>query len=214
MKINNMKYPSQKVLLYGGSGHAKVIMECLKASDYSVQGIFDDNPELKSVAGIPVIGTYSTQIFPELPIIISIGNNSIRKKISQKICHSLIISEHPSTLRSPCAVVGAGSVLMHGAILQACVVLGKHCIINTAASVDHECSIADYVHIAPHATLCGNVVVGEGTLIGAGATVIQGIKIGRWVTVGAGTVVIRDVPDYAVIVGNPGKVIKIKVGKA
>jgi acetyltransferase EpsM len=99
---------------------------------------------------------------------------------------------------------------MHGAILQADVQIGVHCIINTGASVDHDCVIDDYVHISPHTTLCGNVTVGEGSHIGAGATIIQGIKIGRWVTVGAGTVIIRDVPDYAVIVGNPGRIIKIK----
>ena len=74
--------------------------------------------------------------------------------------------------------------------------------------MDHDCSLEDFVHICPHATLCGNVSVGEGTQIGAGATVIQGIKIGKWCMIGAGAVIIEDVPDYSVVVGVPGKVIK------
>ncbi len=199
-----MKSEGRKVLLYGGGGHAKVIIDCLWDSGYAVQGIFDDNPMLKSIAGIDIIGSYSSLIFPELPIIISIGDNAIRKKIAQSVSHTPGFSVHPSVLQSPSAQICQGCVLIHGAIIQADVQLGVYCIVNTGASVDHDCVVGDYVHIAPHATLCGNVKVGEGSHIGAGATVIQGIKIGRWVTVGAGTVIIRDVPDYAVIVGNPG----------
>ena len=55
------------------------------------------------------------------------------------------------------------------------------------------------------------VFVGEGTHIGINATVIQGIKIGKWATIGAGSVVIKDIPDYAVVVGNPGKIIKYNI---
>jgi acetyltransferase-like isoleucine patch superfamily enzyme len=68
--------------------------------------------------------------------------------------------------------------------------------------------VEDYVHIAPRVVLCGNVQIGTGTLVGAGATVIPGKKIGRWVTIGAGSVVTRDIPDYAVAVGHPARVIK------
>lgn len=209
-----MQSLGKTVLLYGGSGHAKVIVDCLRDSGVSVQGIFDDNPDIKSIAGLELLGTYSPRIFSGLPIIISIGNNEIRKRIALKISHAPGYAEHPSVLRSSSACIGAGSVLMHGAVIQADARIGNHCIVNTGASVDHDCVIDDYVHIAPHATLCGNVKVGEGAFIGAGTTVIQGIKIGKWVTAGAGTVIIRDVPDYAVIVGNPGKIIKIKAGNA
>ena len=99
---------------------------------------------------------------------------------------------------------------MQGAIIQSCAKIGKHCIINTGASIDHECQIADFVHISPHSTLCGNVHVGEGSWIGAGSTVIPGVKIGRWAVVGAGAVIIKDVPDKAVVAGVPAKVLRIK----
>jgi acetyltransferase EpsM len=68
--------------------------------------------------------------------------------------------------------------------------------------------LADFVHISPGASLAGNVSVGEGTHIGIGSSIIQGVSIGKWVTIGAGTVIISDVPDHAVVVGVPGKIIK------
>jgi sugar O-acyltransferase (sialic acid O-acetyltransferase NeuD family) len=99
-------------------------------------------------------------------------------------------------------------MILHGVIIQAQSVIGDHVIINTGARVDHDCLVSSYVHLAPGVILCGNVTVGEGAFIGAGATVIPGKKIGAWSTVGAGAVVTKDVPDYAVVVGTPGRIIK------
>ena len=79
---------------------------------------------------------------------------------------------------------------------------------NTGASIDHECILGDYVHVSPHATLCGDVQVGEGSWIGAGAVVIPGVRIGKWCVIGAGSVVLHDVPDGVVAVGNPCKIVK------
>jgi len=96
------------------------------------------------------------------------------------------------------------------AIVQSAAKVGRHVLVNTAASIDHDNEIGDYAHVSPHATLCGHVKVGEGTHIGAGAVVIPSIRIGKWCTIGAGTVVIRDIPDYATAVGNPARVIKMR----
>ena len=74
--------------------------------------------------------------------------------------------------------------------------------------MEHDCKISDFAHISPNAALAGNVEVGEGTHVGIGASVIQGIKIGKWATIGAGAVVIKDVPDFAVVVGSPARIIK------
>ena len=86
--------------------------------------------------------------------------------------------------------------------------MGKHCIINTGASVDHDCIVGDFVHISPHATLCGDVTVGEGSWIAAGATIIPGVKIGKWCIIGAGSCSNQNIPDYSLAAGNRCKVIK------
>jgi acetyltransferase EpsM len=97
---------------------------------------------------------------------------------------------------------------MAGVIVNASVEIGNHCIINTAAVIEHDCTIKDYVHICPNATLAGNVTIGEGAQIGVGAKVIQGVKIGKWSIIGAGAVVTKDIPDNCTAVGIPAKPIK------
>jgi acetyltransferase EpsM len=74
-----------------------------------------------------------------------------------------------------------------------------------------DCKIGHFAHLSPGVALAGNVTVGEGTHVGIGSCVIQGITIGKWVTIGAGAVIIKDVPDYAVVVGNPGIIIKFNL---
>ncbi|MEG1581069.1 MAG: acetyltransferase [Bacteroidaceae bacterium] len=190
--------------LYGASGHAKVIMDILKASNITIDALIDDNIELTNVLGIKVL---HEQIDCS-PLIISIGGNFIRKRIAESLNVAFGTAIHPTAIISEYATIHVGSVVMQGAIIQSCTTIGKHCIVNTGASVDHECVIEDYVHISPHATLCGNVVIGEGTWIGAGATIIQGVKIGKWCIIGAGSIVTKDIPDGVLAVGNRCKVIK------
>lgn len=199
------------VYLIGAGGHAKVIIEILEKQGLYIGGLQDGNPKVKSLLGHDV-----HHEFPEFfhaddaEVIISIGNNAIRKKLADSSNYKYVSAIHPSANISKRATIGKGTVIMAGVSINADVEIGKHAIINTNASVDHECILEDYVHISPNAALGGNVHVGEGTHIGIGANVIQGIKIGKWCTVGAGTVVLNDIPDGSTVVGNPGKVIKSK----
>lgn len=190
--------------LYGASGHAKVIMDILKANGINIDGLVDDNPALNELLGYSV---YHQQ-YDLSPMIVSIGNNAIRKKIVENLSVEFGQAIHPTAVVSSTAIIEEGTVVMQGAIIQACTIIGKHCIINTGASVDHECVIEDYVHISPHATLCGNVHVGEGSWVAAGTIVLPGVKIGKWSVIGAGSVVAKDVPDGVLAVGNRCKVIK------
>lgn len=195
--------------LYGASGHAKVIIDILRANNIEVTALIDDDPTLKELCGLPILHDAKNLG----PIIISIGNCQTRKKIVDQICSTndekpvFPTAIHPSAIISSSASVGEGTVVMHGAILQADVKIGKHCIINTKASVDHECIIGDYVHIAPGCTLSGNVRIGEGTWIGVGSTIIQGIKIGKNCLIGAGSVVTEDIPDGCKAYGVPCRIV-------
>jgi len=190
--------------LCGAGGHAKVIIDILEANNVCIDGIFDINESYKSLFDYPVF--HSNDL--KGPLIISIGNNKIRKRIAMSTNVEFGQAIHPSAIISIRTHIGDGSVVMHGAIIQPCSTVGKHCIINTGASVDHECIIEDFVHISPHSTLCGNVKVGEGSWIGAGATIIPGVTIGKWCVIGAGSIVIRDVPDNIVAYGSPCKIVR------
>lgn len=197
-----------KIVLFGASGHCKVVIDILQSNDEVVEAIIDDNPKLVELLGISVF--HSTEFTPIVnqKSIVTIGDNAIRKKIVQRIGGDFHRAIHPHAIISKFASLGEGIVIAPGVIINADVTIGKHCIINTAAIVEHDCVIEDYVHLSPNSALAGGVSVGEGTHIGIGAKVIQGIKIGKWATIGAGAVIIKDVPDFAVVVGNPGKIIK------
>lgn len=194
--------------LFGASGHGKVVAEIAISNNIELKGFIDKDNTKKECLGFSVFNEIPNN---ENKLIISIGNNKIRKEVADKFSdEQFTILIHSKATISPSAELKTGTVVMAGATINAETEIGKHCIINTNASIDHDCMIEDFVHISPNVALAGNVEVGEGTHIGIGASVIQGINIGKWATVGAGAVIINDVPDFATVVGNPGKIIKIK----
>lgn len=196
------------VILYGGSGHCKVIIDILQNATIIIDCVLDDNATSETILGCKIFNASAFALDEKSNLILSIGNNKVRKALSQKLKVNYTKALHPKAIISKFASIDVGTVVMAGAIINPDVKIGKHCIINSGAIIEHDCFIDDFVHISPNASLAGNVTVGEGTHFGIGAVVIQGIKIGKWATIGAGTVIIKDIPDFAVVVGNPAKVIK------
>lgn len=195
------------ILLYGASGHGKVIAEILELQDQNIQGFIDDDCALNTLIDYPVYQRSQFVNLMDRKVIVSIGNNRIRKKIAEENKAIYINAFHPSSIVSVRSTVEEGTVIMAGVSINSSCKIGKHVIINTGASIDHDCVLENYVHVSPNAALAGNVQVGEGTHVGIGACIIQGIKIGKWCVVGAGAVIIRDIPDGSTVVGNPGRVI-------
>ena len=190
--------------LYGASGHAKVILDILKACDI----------KMEELMGFPVFH-HRLDLHP---VIVSIGNCATRRKVVEQIAEALHATPfdaavfgtavHPSAIVSETAHIGVGSVVMQGAIIQTCTQIGRHCIVNTGAKIDHECVIGDYVNVDSGVILCNNVTVGDDTWIGAGSTIIQGIHIGNHVVINAGSVVVQDVPDGCTAYSNPCRIRK------
>ena len=203
--------------LYGASGHAKVILDILKACDIKMEGLIDDNPSVNELMGFPVFHNR----LDLHPVIVSIGNCKIRRLVVEKIAQTLQATPfdaavfgtaiHPSAIISESAHIGVGTVVMQGAIIQTCAQIGRHCIVNTGAKIDHECVIGDYVHIDSGTTLSNNVTMGNDTWIGTGSIITQGIHIGNNVVVNAGSVVDKDIPDGCTAFGNPCQVRKTEI---
>ena len=196
------------MLLYGGSGHAKVIRDCVRANGRDVFFIFDDNLAITQLDETPVIGPYKSDFKENEEVIISVGDNLIRKRISEIVKHKFGKVIHPSVILSPYSVIDVGSVVMQGTIINAGSKIGKHCILNTGSIIEHDCIVEDFSHVSPNSTLCGGVEIGEGTHIGAGAIVIPNIKIGKWCIIGAGAVITNNIPDFSLVAGVPGKIIR------
>lgn len=198
------------MIIYGASGHGKVILDILTQCGINHFQFVDDVSKEDWVYG-EVISPDGFDFLSETPGIIAIGSNQQRKKVSLRYRINYQRAVHPKAILAIShSCIGVGTVIMAGVIVNPEVRIGKHVILNTSCSIDHESIIEDFVHVSPNATLCGNVFVSEGAHIGAGAVVIQGIKIGKWSTVGAGAIVINDVPDYSTVVGNPARIIRIE----
>ncbi|GEC79202.1 acetyltransferase [Flavobacterium aquatile] len=197
-----------RLVLYGASGHCKVIIDIIESLLLKVDLIIDDNRNVDLLCGRSVVSTKEATLSKNDSLIISIGNNSARKNIAKGLDSNFLSVVHARAIVSKNIEFGLGNVVMPLATINSGAKIGSHCIINTNSIVEHDCIIGDFVHISPRASLAGNVQVGEGTQIGIGAVVIQNIKIGKWAMIGAGSIIISDVPDYAVVVGNPGRIIK------
>lgn len=209
---------ARPVILLGGGGHARVLLESLRLRSVRVLGITDPNPDtvMTGVVGIPVLGP-DRVILEHDPseILLVNGLGSVRDTSARKRLFESFVSRgyafaavvHPKAIVASTALLAEGVQLMAGAVVQPGVSLRENVIVNTNASIDHDGQIGAHVHIAPGATLSGGVTVRDGAHIGTGAVVIEGITIGAGATVGAGAVVLRDVPEDATVVGNPARVL-------
>jgi acetyltransferase EpsM len=191
--------------IFGASGHGKVIYSILKSQNKSINGFIDDDVLKNNFKNIKVYR--KKELSSNISLIIAIGNNKIRKKISLLFFNFInIISEN--TIIDSSLKIGKGCLICDNATVNIDTIIGDHVIINTSAVIDHDCFLDDFVHISPNAAIAGGSQIGEGSHIGIGAVVIQGIKIGKWCKIGAGAVVINDIPDYCTAVGVPAKIIK------
>lgn len=207
------------IIILGAGGHAKVLIDALQRQSANILGITDSAPELhgKDVMGIPIIGDDDSILQyggNDIMLVNGMGKVNFSNKRMQ-IYHTFkergyIFTTviHPSAVISSRAYLSEGVHVMAGAVIQTLATIGVNTIINTRASVDHECIIGDHVHIAPGATISGGVKIGDNALIGVGVTIIQGIHIGASGIVGAGAVVTEDVREGVTVMGIPAKVVK------
>lgn len=197
---------SQSIHVVGAGGHGRVVVQLARACGYRVAGIIDDDEQLHGteVLGIEVIGGID-QLSEETPAIIAIGDNQARERIAGLHQREWLRLIHPTAIVDETVVIGQGTVVMAGAIIQANAVLGQHVILNTGASVDHDCHLKDFSHICPGVILPGNITAGYSSLVGSRATAIPGVSIGDFAIVGAGSTVVHSVPDNQTVVGAPAK---------
>lgn len=204
------------IAIIGAGGHAKVVADVVeRASAGRIVGFVDDfaGNAPSPVFGIPVLGPRETLASLHScgdirAVIVAIGDNVIRARVAAWcVEHGIPLARavHPAASVSRGVEIGAGTVVMAGAVLNADTRIGANVIVNTRASVDHDGDIGDGVHLAPGSTLCGRAVIGAGSFICAGATVIPNRTIGAGVTVGAGATVLHDIPDGLTVVGTPAR---------
>lgn len=195
-----------KLAIVGASGHGKVIADIARKKGYREVVFLDDDENVSECGGYPVIGKSIEAQTIAADIIVGIGNANIRKRVQESIPEEKMATlVHPNAVVAEGVVIGAGTVVMAGAVINPGARIGKGCIINTCSSVDHDCSVGDYVHIAVGSHLCGTVIVGDRTWIGAGAIVSNNVSICSDCMIGAGAVVVNDIQESGTYVGVPVK---------
>lgn len=159
-----------EILFHGFGGHGQVAATALP-NDLKLVGFFDQKLPSNWAGNYPYLGNYDTQVLPELPIIITIGDNQLRSKIVAQTRHRFATLTSPWAFCAPHVTVGEGTVVLQQAAVQARASLGCHVIINAGAIVDHDAEIGDFVHVGPGAVVASLCKIGAGAFIGAGAVV-------------------------------------------
>jgi sugar O-acyltransferase (sialic acid O-acetyltransferase NeuD family) len=184
-------------------------------------GMLDNDPKKKNADfyGIPILG--GLEMVEQLKgpdvgfVNLITGDTKVRHSTTAQIIESggkLANLIHP-TIDLTMTKLGVGLYLQESVILQAGVEVGDNCSIHMGAVIGHETTIEKSTFIAHAVSISGCCSIGEGSFIGTNATILPRIKIGRWTKIGAGSVVTKDVPDFAVMAGNPARVLRFIQGE-
>jgi sugar O-acyltransferase (sialic acid O-acetyltransferase NeuD family) len=211
-----------KVALWGAGGHAGVVLDTVRQQGtYEPVAFLEDGSgprEQRSRSGLPIL--CGREHLARLRsdgvegMVIAIGGEATRvglATIALDAGFQLCTIVHPSAIISADVRIGAGTVVFAGAVVQTGSEIGNNVVINTCASVDHDCRIGDGGQLAPRVALGGQANVGGLSFVGIGATVINRIVIGRNCVIGAGAVVVRDIPDHSLAYGVPARVVRQRV---
>jgi UDP-N-acetylbacillosamine N-acetyltransferase len=208
---------SRKVAIWGAGGHALVVADIIRAAGVlELVGFLDDTaPDRKGeifgrhpvLGGSEQLATLRTRGVEY--VVIAVGDCATRVRLAKVALAAgfrwaAVI--HPNATIGEGVEIGDGSVVVAGAVINPIVRIGENVIINTCASVDHECLVGSGAHLSPGVRLGGGVQVGPGAWIGMGAIVLPKIKIGAGSVIGAGAVVVEDIPEGVVAYGVPAKV--------
>lgn len=204
------------LVLLGAGGHARVLLALARAAGLPLLGVCD--PDLQAEGsgqweGLQVLGgDDALDCHGPDHVDLMLGIGQLTHSVARARLYGIWSARgyafpplvHPAAWVAPDVVIPDGAQIMAGVVVQPGCVLGRNTIVNTRASIDHDCRIGTDVHVAPGAVLCGSVDVGDGAFIGAGAVLIQGLRVGPGAIVGAGVTLVRDL-EAGTVVGPPNR---------
>ena len=189
-----------EIILIGGGGHCRSAIDVIEQeSQFKIVGIVDKPHNLDSVIlGYPVIGgdkdldRLSKKYQNALITVGQIKSALLRTnlfKLAIKFGFKMPSIKSPKAHISRHSKIGNGTIVMHGAVINANVIIGDNCIINSKALIEHDCQISDYCHISTNATINGGVKINQGCFIGSNATIVESRTIKKNSFIKAGEIV-------------------------
>ncbi len=208
---------AKPLVVVGIGGHARVVLDAIERhGDYRVLGLLAD-PKTRGDAqhayGYPILGGVEVLSRPDTPrrAVVALGSGRARESWFSKLEQNdfdIVPIVHPAAHVGRDVALGAGAVVLAGAVINSGVTLGRGVLVRAGSTLDHNCLLEDFAHVAPGAHLAGDVRIGPRSHIGIGACVVPGIQIGADVLVGAGAVVTQSVPPGHTVVGTPGRTMR------
>lgn len=208
-----------EMILWGATGQARVLRESMP--EHSLVALFDENPALDSpFADVPLVGGrdafdnwLTTRAAPAPGFLVAIGgqHGRVRVEIQKRLETAglpALVALHRTAFVARSATIGAGSQVLAQTAVCVDARIGRGCIVNTGATIDHECVLGNGVHVAPGAHIAGCVQLDDFATVFTGASIGPGVHVGEGAIIGAGTVVLSDVPAHTFYAGNPGRIIK------
>jgi sugar O-acyltransferase (sialic acid O-acetyltransferase NeuD family) len=202
----------QDLILLGGGGHCKSVIDAAESAEYNILGILDIPENIgKSICGIKITGTDDKIIeyINQAQFLISVGHiddNSLRMKLYNQVkqLNGKFATIIASTAHvSKHAKIGEGTVVLHQASVNADTVIGINCIINTFANIEHDVQIGDHTHVSTGAIVNGGCIIGQSVFIGSQSTIKQGVYINDNIFVGASSFVNQNICESGIYVGIP-----------
>lgn len=201
------------VIIIGNGGHARVLVDILQHCKKKIIGftspVHESNPfQIPYLGRDKEILTYNPNAIELVNGIGSVSNTVHRKEIFEYFKsknYSFATIVHSKAVIAESSVLGEGTQIMAGAIIQPFVKIADNTIINTSVNIDHDCIIGRHCHIAPGTIFSGNVEIGDSTHVGTGVTIIQNVKVGKEVLIGAGSLVLRNIDGNSKVFGVPAK---------
>lgn len=206
---------TDRAVVFGASGHGKVVADAWLAAGVTVDGFLDDDAAKAgtSLLGLPVLGTteWLRVAASQGPVLVGlgVGDNRARRTIARRCVEAggeLAVIVHPRAIVARSARLAPGVVVFGGAVVNADASIGEGAIINTSATVEHDCSVGEFAHVSPNAVLGGGATIGRLSQLGIGATLLPRVQIGEGSLVGGGSVVTRNIEAWAVAMGVPARV--------
>jgi len=215
---SNHLNPQKNLILLGGGGHCKSVIEVAESAGYTILGILDRPEEVgKDVLAYKVIGVDDDipQYVDKAEFIITVGfikNPALRIKLYNKVKEAggKLATVVASTARvSKYATLGEGTVVMHKAFVNAGAQIGNNAILNTFTNIEHDAVIGDQCHISTGTMVNGDCKVGQNVFVGSQSVLANGIEVGDDIIIGAGSVVRKSINQKGIYAGNPA-ILKIK----